>query len=86
MDTTPTAPKTKTEHVIDRAKARLLQNYKQQPIVLARGEGVYLWDAEGRRYLDLIGGIATCALGHCHPQARRPCFSRSPFLREISPP
>jgi acetylornithine/N-succinyldiaminopimelate aminotransferase len=58
---------THTEQVIDQAKHVLLQNYKQQPIVLARGEGSYVWDAEGRRYLDLIAGIATCALGHCHP-------------------
>lgn len=56
-----------TEAVISQAKDFLLQNYKQQPIVLARGEGSYVWDAEGRRYLDLIAGIATCALGHCHP-------------------
>lgn len=56
-----------TETVISQAKDFLLQNYKQQPIVLARGEGSYVWDAEGRRYLDLIAGIATCALGHCNP-------------------
>ncbi len=42
-------------------------NYKQQPIALVRGEGLYVWDADGRRYLDMLGGIATCALGHCHP-------------------
>ena len=58
---------THTDEVIGEAKHVLLQNYKQQPIVLARGEGSYLWDAEGKRYLDLIAGIATCALGHCHP-------------------
>jgi len=58
---------THTDEVIGQAKQVLLQNYKQQPIVLARGEGSYLWDAEGKRYLDLIAGIATCALGHCHP-------------------
>lgn len=56
-----------TDDVISQAKEVLLQNYKQQPIVLARGEGSYVWDAEGRRYLDLIAGIATCALGHCNP-------------------
>jgi len=61
------ASPTRTDQVIARAKEVLLQNYKQQPIVLARGEGAYVWDAEGRRYLDLIAGIATCALGHCHP-------------------
>ncbi len=66
--TATTAPATKTDRVIDRAKHHLLQNYKQQPIVLAKGEGPYVWDLEGRRYLDLIAGIATCALGHCHPQ------------------
>ena len=65
---TPTAVcVTHTDEVIGEAKHVLLQNYKQQPIVLARGEGSYLWDAEGKRYLDLIAGIATCALGHCHP-------------------
>lgn len=58
---------THTDQVIDQARHVLLQNYKQQPIVLARGEGSYVWDAEGRKYLDLIAGIATCALGHCHP-------------------
>lgn len=58
---------TRTERDISTAKAVLLQNYKQQPIVLVKGEGVHVWDAEGRRYLDLICGIATCAMGHCHP-------------------
>jgi len=59
---------TKSESFIESAKQNLLQNYKQQPVVLERGEGVYVFDAEGRKYLDLIGGIATCCLGHCHPQ------------------
>ncbi len=60
-------PTPENARLMERAKARLLQNYKQQPLALARGEGVYVWDADGRRYLDLIAGIATCALGHCHP-------------------
>lgn len=62
------AAASKTDRVMDSAKQHLLQNYKQQPVVLAKGEGAYVWDAEGRRYLDLIAGIATCALGHCHPE------------------
>ncbi len=53
---------------MEKAKAHLLQNYKQQPIVLERGLGCRVWDADGREYLDLLGGIATCALGHCHPE------------------
>lgn len=64
---TSTAPATATDKIVSRAKTVLVQNYKQQPVVLVRGEGSYVWDAEGRRYLDLIAGIATCALGHCHP-------------------
>jgi acetylornithine/N-succinyldiaminopimelate aminotransferase len=57
-----------TEAIIQRAQKHLLQNYKQQPVVLERGKGVRVWDAEGKQYLDLLGGIATCALGHCHPE------------------
>lgn len=59
---------TQTEATIARAQKHLLQNYRQQPIVLDKGQGAYVWDLEGRRYLDLLGGIATCALGHCHPE------------------
>jgi acetylornithine/N-succinyldiaminopimelate aminotransferase len=54
--------------IIERAKQKLLLNYKQQPIALMKGEGVHVWDADGKKYLDLLGGIATCALGHCHPE------------------
>ena len=53
---------------MDRARATLLQNYRQQPVVLERGQGTRVWDADGKSYLDLLGGIATCALGHCHPK------------------
>jgi acetylornithine/N-succinyldiaminopimelate aminotransferase len=53
---------------MDRARAALLQNYRQQPVVLERGQGTRVWDADGKSYLDLLGGIATCALGHCHPK------------------
>ncbi|HEX8807000.1 MAG TPA: acetylornithine/succinylornithine family transaminase, partial [Candidatus Aquilonibacter sp.] len=45
----------------------LLGNYNRAPITIVRGEGCYLYDDRGRRYLDFIAGIAVCALGHCHP-------------------
>ena len=54
--------------VMDRARAVLLANYKQQPIVLERGQGTKVWDADGNAYLDLLGGIATLPFGHCHPE------------------
>jgi len=58
----------KNRAVMDRARAHLLQNYKQQPIVLERGQGIRVWDADGNVYLDLLGGIATLPFGHCHPE------------------
>jgi acetylornithine/N-succinyldiaminopimelate aminotransferase len=58
---------TATQNLIERAQKVLTPNYRQAPVVLVRGEGCRVWDAEGREYLDCIGGIATIALGHCHP-------------------
>ena len=45
----------------------LLENYKRAPITFVAGEGCELIDENGERYLDCIGGIAVCALGHAHP-------------------
>ena len=45
-----------------------LATYKKMPLVAARGEGVWLFDAEGRRHLDLYGGHAVAGTGHCHPR------------------
>ncbi|HEY0379708.1 MAG TPA: aspartate aminotransferase family protein [Pyrinomonadaceae bacterium] len=45
-----------------------LATYKKMPLVAARGLGVWLFDAEGRRYLDLYGGHAVAGTGHCHPR------------------
>ena len=46
----------------------LLANYRQPPIVMVRGEGRRIWDADGREYLDFSGGIAVLSVGHCHPK------------------
>ncbi len=43
-------------------------NYGRAPICVVRGEGVRLWDTEGREYLDFTAGLAVTALGHCHPR------------------
>jgi predicted acetylornithine/succinylornithine family transaminase len=45
----------------------LALNAARYPVTFVRGEGVYLFDADGKRYLDFLGGIAVCALGHGHP-------------------
>jgi acetylornithine/N-succinyldiaminopimelate aminotransferase len=44
-----------------------MPNYGTPPVVLARGEGTAVWDVDGRRYLDFVGGIAVTSLGHAHP-------------------
>jgi predicted acetylornithine/succinylornithine family transaminase len=54
--------------VVDLEKEFLLQNYSRYPIVLVRGKGCYLYDASGKRYLDLLSGIGVNALGHGHPR------------------
>ena len=49
----------------------VLQTYRRQPITLVRGEGVRLFDAEGREYLDLLSGIGVASLGHANPGLAR---------------
>lgn len=46
----------------------VVPNYRRFPVSLVRGEGVYVWDAEGRRYLDLFPGWGCNLLGHCPPR------------------
>jgi acetylornithine aminotransferase len=50
-----------------RWESAMMGNYGTPPIALVRGSGAEVWDADGRRYLDLLGGIAVNALGHAHP-------------------
>ncbi len=50
-----------------RWRAVMSNNYGTPPMVVVRGEGATVWDAEGRAYLDLVAGIAVNALGHAHP-------------------
>jgi len=45
----------------------VMGTYNRFPLALERGSGCWLWDTEGREYLDFVAGVATCALGHSHP-------------------
>lgn len=58
---------TDTEHWIERHHEALMNVFGAPQRVLVKGEGAYVWDAEGRRHLDLLAGIAVNALGHAHP-------------------
>ena len=43
-------------------------NYEPLPVVLVKGEGVYVWDDQGRRYIDLMSAYSAVSLGHSHPR------------------
>lgn len=58
----------KTKELIENEKKYLMQTYTRPAMVLDRGEGMKVWDLEGKQYYDFIGGIAVNALGYCHPK------------------
>ncbi|WP_182876832.1 acetylornithine transaminase [Microbispora sp. H10670] len=58
---------TGNDELRERFASAFMHNYGVPPVALARGEGCAVWDVDGRRYLDLIGGIAVSSLGHGHP-------------------
>lgn len=45
----------------------LMPNYSRLPVCFVKGEGAWLWDTQGRRYIDAMSGVAVCGLGHAHP-------------------
>jgi acetylornithine aminotransferase len=53
------------------AASHLMHTYSPQPVAFARGEGAWLWDTEGKKYLDGLAGIAVNGLGHAHPVLTR---------------
>ena len=56
-----------TQQLLERGKKVLIGNYARQSIVMDRGEGPWVWDTDGKRYLDFFAGFGGCVLGHCHP-------------------
>jgi acetylornithine/N-succinyldiaminopimelate aminotransferase len=59
---------TQTDEIIERERCFLLPTYNRYPIALGRGKGVFLYDLEGKRYLDFVAGLGVNALGHAHPR------------------
>src|SRR5262250_989368 len=59
---------TSLEEIAERERRFLLQTYSRYPIAIARGKGVFLYDLEGKRYLDFVAGLGVNALGHAHPR------------------
>ncbi len=63
----------------------LLPVYARYPVVMERGEGMYLFDVAGRRYLDLMAGLGVNALGHAHPRLVRTMAEQAATLVHLSP-
>jgi acetylornithine aminotransferase/acetylornithine/N-succinyldiaminopimelate aminotransferase len=62
----------------------VVPTYSRFDLVLKRGEGSYVWDVNGKRYLDLGGGIAVCALGHAHPELTQALAEQARQLWHVS--
>ena len=73
-----------TQELIAAAGKYLANTYARFPIVLVRGQGVRLWDSEGKEYLDFVGGIAVDALGHCHPRMVEAVRAQADTLFHVS--
>ena len=57
-----------TTNVIDLENIYGAHNYQPLPVVLVRGKGAYLWDDQGKRYLDMMSAYSAVSHGHCHPR------------------
>ena len=63
----------------------LMNTTQWMPMVLTRGEGAYVWDEEGKKYLDFVGGWGVCILGHCHPVMVEAITKQAKLLTQASP-
>jgi acetylornithine/succinyldiaminopimelate/putrescine aminotransferase len=57
--------------LIDREEKYGAHNYHPIPVVCNRGEGIFLWDVDGKRYFDFLSGYSAVNQGHCHPKVGR---------------
>lgn len=62
----------------------IMATYARQPVVFVRGRGARLWDADGKEYIDFLGGIAVAAIGHCHPRVEQAIQKQAENLLHVS--
>lgn len=72
------------EQIAELERKYLLHTYSRYPVVLSRGKGVFVFDLEGKRYLDLVAGIGVNALGHAHPRIVKAIREQAAKLVHIS--
>jgi len=61
-----------------------MHTYPPPPVTFVRGEGSYLFDADGKRYLDFLSGLAVTSLGHAHPAVRAALHEQAGTLLHVS--
>jgi acetylornithine/N-succinyldiaminopimelate aminotransferase len=69
---------------IEKEKNLIVPVYKRKEVIFERGEGCYLYDIRGKRYLDLVSGIACVAIGHSHPEFVEKVYSQLKKLVQVS--
>lgn len=84
MESLAPAHSVSAAEVMELEQQYLLQNYARYPVVLERGKGCYLYDVNGKRYLDLISGIGVNALGHAHPRITKVIQKQAGLLLHTS--
>ena len=62
----------------------IAHTYKRQPLTLVKGRGMFVWDSRGKRYVDFVGGIAVCSLGHCYPALVKAVSAQAKKLMHVS--
>jgi predicted acetylornithine/succinylornithine family transaminase len=72
------------DDIVARESRFVLQTYRRNPVTFVRGEGVRLYDADGREYLDLLSGIGVASLGHAHPGLARAIAQQAQTLMHTS--
>ncbi len=70
--------------LIELSEKYLAGTYRRYPVVIVKGEGCRVWDADGREYLDFVAGLAVCNLGHCHPEVVEAVREQASRLLHIS--
>ena len=73
-----------TEKLIADSSKYIMNTYARLPIALVRGEGVRVWDADGKEYLDFLAGIAVCALGHSNSLVSAAICAQAETLMHVS--
>ena len=72
------------QEIMQREREHLLQTYNRYPVAFERGKGVFLFDVEGKKYLDFLSGLGVNALGHSHPRIVKTIREQSAKLLHIS--